>query len=100
MQEDLARIGAHIDDFRYCPHHPEGTVERYSIFCGCRKPAPGMIASLLNEWSIDIKSSILIGDKSSDLKAASVAKIAAIKYKGDDLHDILLNYLNDDFGAS
>ncbi|MGY4364290.1 histidinol-phosphate phosphatase family protein [Bradyrhizobium sp. LB1.3] len=27
MSEELAQIGAHIDAFEYCPHHPEASVE-------------------------------------------------------------------------
>jgi D-glycero-D-manno-heptose 1,7-bisphosphate phosphatase len=43
MQERLNEQGAHIDAFYYCPHHPEGTVEAFSIHCTCRKPEAGML---------------------------------------------------------
>ena len=29
MSHDLAEIGAHIDEFQYCPYHEEGTVEQW-----------------------------------------------------------------------
>ena len=32
--------GAVVDGYYYCPHHPEGTVERYRMVCRCRKPGP------------------------------------------------------------
>ncbi len=41
MQKDLRRAGAHFDDLRYCPYHPDGTVEAYRRVhdCGSRSPA-------------------------------------------------------------
>jgi D-glycero-D-manno-heptose 1,7-bisphosphate phosphatase len=82
MNEDLRTIGAHIDDFRYCPHHVEGAVAPYAIACDCRKPAPGMLTSLLEAWPVDASVSVLIGDKQSDLEAASAAQVRAIQFKG------------------
>ena len=29
MADDLAKIGAHIDAFEYCPYHPDAVIERY-----------------------------------------------------------------------
>ena len=43
MNEELARQGARIDAFYYCPHHPAGRVPAYTRICDCRKPAPGML---------------------------------------------------------
>lgn len=85
MNEDLYRSGAHIDDFRYCPHHVDGTVEDYSKKCTCRKPEPGMLQDLLGCWPIDIQRSVLIGDKDSDLEAAANAGVKGVRYIGGNL---------------
>jgi D-glycero-D-manno-heptose 1,7-bisphosphate phosphatase len=31
MADELAKMGARIDDFAYFPHHPEAIVERYRV---------------------------------------------------------------------
>jgi D-glycero-D-manno-heptose 1,7-bisphosphate phosphatase len=59
----------------HCPHHPEGSVPELAIACDCRKPAPGLIVRAAVEQGIDLKRSILVGDKESDLKAADAAGI-------------------------
>lgn len=79
MQADLAGIGAHIDDFRFCPHHVDAKVAAYSCDCAWRKPAPGMILDLLAHWRIDRERSLLIGDKDSDLAAAAAAGVRGVK---------------------
>ena len=56
-----------IDAFYYCPHHPEGVVEKYKKFCDCRKPASGMFREAILEWDINPVQSIAIGDKEKDL---------------------------------
>lgn len=67
---DLAKNGIEILDHLYCPHHPLGVIEEYAISCNCRKPAPGMLLSIKNKYGIDMRNSILIGDKVSDIEAA------------------------------
>jgi len=80
MADDLAKIGAHIDAFEYCPYHPDALIERYRRVSHRRKPAPGMINDLLKRYPVDITRSILIGDKPSDLEAARAAGIKGYLY--------------------
>jgi len=76
MNEELRAAGAHVDDIRYCPHHPQANVAAYRTACSCRKPAPGMLLDLMNCWPVVRKGSIMIGDKESDAAAGRAAGIA------------------------
>ena len=71
--KDLASNGIKILDYVFCPHHPDGIIKKYSINCDCRKPNPGMILSSAQKHKISLKTSILIGDKLSDIQAAKNA---------------------------
>jgi len=68
LLEWAAEADARIDGIYYCPHHPEGSVERYSIYCKCRKPAPGMVLRAADELGIDLARSFVVGDKISDIR--------------------------------
>ena len=76
---------AHVDEFRYCPFHPDATVVEYRCDLECRKPKPGMIVDLMRTWPIDASRSVLIGDKGSDCMAAAAAGIRCHLFRGGDL---------------
>jgi len=77
MNEELRAAGAHIDDMRYCPHHPEAEVPAYRIACSCRKPAAGMLLELMDRWPVVEEESVMIGDNERDAAAGRAAGIAA-----------------------
>lgn len=85
MAEDLAAVGAHVDEIAWCPHHEAGTVPAYAVACDCRKPKPGMLLRLLDCWPVDRGRSVLIGDKPRDLAAAEAAGIRGLLYTDGDL---------------
>jgi D-glycero-D-manno-heptose 1,7-bisphosphate phosphatase len=67
---DLKQHGIDILDVFYCPHHPNGKVERYTKSCGCRKPNSGMFFAAMQKYNIDLDKSFMVGDKLSDIEAA------------------------------
>lgn len=87
INRQLRTSGASIDDFRYCPFHPEGVVEAYRGAHPWRKPEPGMLLDLMEHWPVDAGHSLLIGDQPSDLAAARAAGIAALHFTGGSLYE-------------
>jgi D-glycero-D-manno-heptose 1,7-bisphosphate phosphatase len=78
LNRRLKRVGAHIDAFYFCPHHPNATLERYRSACVCRKPEPGMILQAAQQLGIDLESSVMIGDTTQDIEAGRRAGIRTI----------------------
>lgn len=70
LQNMLARKGAHIDDFFFCPHHPEAGMAPYKMVCNCRKPAPGLLHEAAARHHLDLAQSYVIGDKLIDVELA------------------------------
>lgn len=73
IQQQLCAIGAHIDAFYYCPHHPTKGLGQYKQDCCCRKGEPGMLLQAAKEHSIDLKKSFIVGDKLADVEAGMAA---------------------------
>lgn len=64
MNKCLSEYNAKIDAFYCCPHAPEEG-------CNCRKPRTELYLQAVREWNIDLKKSYMVGDKVSDIIAAS-----------------------------
>lgn len=77
METLLGQEGAYLDAIYYCPHHPhtgyEGERRELKIDCECRKPKPGMLLKAVQDFSIDLAQSWMVGDGKNDVKAGSNA---------------------------
>lgn len=100
MQSHLTSRGARIDDFRYCPHHPNGSVTGYLEDHFWRKPKPGMILDLMKHWPVRREGSFAIGDRDSDLEAAAGAGIPGFLFSGGDLDAFVARVLAEMSGAT
>lgn len=85
MREELARDGARIDDIRFSPHHPQGTVAAYAKDHQWRKPSPGMLHDLIEHWPVQLGGSFVIGDQSSDIEAGRALGLPGFLFPGGDL---------------
>ncbi|MBI5480721.1 MAG: HAD family hydrolase [Deltaproteobacteria bacterium] len=69
LGELLATAGARVDADYHCPHHPELGLGPYRVACACRKPRPGMLLEAARDLGLDLRRSVLVGDKLIDLEA-------------------------------
>lgn len=67
--------GILISDVLFCPYHPEHGVGSYKRHSPDRKPSPGMLLKALKKHDLDMANSIMVGDKESDMQAASKAGV-------------------------
>lgn len=99
IRDELARDGARIDDFRFCPYHPDAVVESYRRVSAWRKPEPGMLLDLIERWNVDRRGSFLVGDKQSDMAAAAAARVPGFLFGGGDLDEFVSKCLEAVHGA-
>lgn len=67
-----------VDAVYYCPHHPEGKIEKYRKECNCRKPKTRMIEKACQEFQIDKKKSYMVGDRASDILLGQNAGLTTV----------------------
>ena len=73
LNEKLDALGAGVDAFYFCPHHPAVTGP-----CSCRKPAGGMVEKALFDFEADPECCVLYGDKETDLQAAAACGVRGV----------------------
>ncbi|CAN5866312.1 D-glycero-beta-D-manno-heptose 1,7-bisphosphate 7-phosphatase [soil metagenome] len=78
LDELVATVGARLDGTYFCPHHPDAGLGEYRRACRCRKPGPGMLEQAAAEHDLDLRRSILVGDKATDLEAGRAVGAVAV----------------------
>ena len=63
--------GGHVRAFLVCPHTPTDG-------CDCRKPEPGLLRRAHEEYQVDLKQAILVGDSVRDVQTAATVGMPAI----------------------
>lgn len=67
-----------VDAVYYCPHHPEGNLEKYRKVCQCRKPKIGMFQEACRKFDIDLARSYMVGDRAGDIVAGQNVGVKTI----------------------
>jgi D,D-heptose 1,7-bisphosphate phosphatase len=81
LQHKLNKMGAHIDNFYFCPFHETQGIGKYKQKSFFRKPNPGMLLQAMREFNICNKKSFMIGDKPTDRLASKKAGVKFIYKK-------------------
>lgn len=83
-EEELGKMNRYlmqrtnVDAVYYCPHHPEGRIEKYRKICHCRKPKTGLFQAALENFDIDMANSYMVGDRAGDILAGQSAGVRTI----------------------
>jgi D-glycero-D-manno-heptose 1,7-bisphosphate phosphatase len=88
IQDELKLCGTKVISRFYVCGHLEDT-------CGCRKPAPGLLLSILNDYDVPVSKVIFIGDSLSDKLAADTVDIRFVQIQRDPCEEIFaLQHIN------
>jgi D-glycero-D-manno-heptose 1,7-bisphosphate phosphatase len=87
MREEFLAAGAPLAGVYFCAHHPTEGLGEYRRACECRKPAPGMLLAAARDFGINLRSSAMFGDKTSDLEAARAAGVPLRVLLGTDARE-------------
>lgn len=73
MLAEFEKNDAKIDKVYCAPGHPRGNYTSNNL--KLRKPQPGMLLIARDEFNLDMKRSIMVGDNITDIQAATAAGI-------------------------
>ena len=68
MQLALVHVGGCVEHVYFCPHHPDD-------HCDCRKPKPGLLLEIAEDYPDLFNDAIFIGDSLRDIHAAQAVEI-------------------------
>lgn len=70
MRQEFASRGVPLAAVYFCPFHPVHGVGEYKREHEERKPQPGMLLRAAKELGVELKESVMVGDRCSDMNAA------------------------------
>jgi histidinol-phosphate phosphatase family protein len=78
MCDAIRAHGGRIDRVYVCPHAPWDD-------CSCRKPKPGLLLQAQEDFGVDLRRSVLVGDSPADVQAGRAvgARTALIAPAGE-----------------
>ena len=63
MINELEAVGGRIQLIAFCPHHPD-------VGCDCRKPKPGLLQAINEQFPLDPDTTWMVGDNAKDIECA------------------------------
>ncbi|MBI3901590.1 MAG: HAD family hydrolase [Nitrosomonadales bacterium] len=104
MLGQFAKQDITITAVYHCPYHPQAGIGDFRKESFDRKPNPGMLLRAQSDLALDLKESMLVGDKESDIEAAINAGVgcsvliapqdAMAATKGNHAFSSLLNFMD------
>ena len=65
----------------YCPYHPDHGVGEYKQESNDRKPNPGMLKRVMDDFNFTADELVMIGDNKVDIQAAQAIDMASVLVK-------------------
>ncbi len=78
MRDQLRTEGVELDAVYYCPFHPEHGIGEYKREHEDRKPGTGMLLRGAREFGVELRESVMVGDRCSDVAAANAAELRQV----------------------
>ena len=78
-----------VDDIAVCLHDDADN-------CFCRKPKAGMLVELAKKWDIDLKNSVMVGDRGKDIVAGEAVGCTTVLINKDYNKGVSADYLAND----
>jgi mannose-1-phosphate guanylyltransferase/phosphomannomutase len=83
----LAKSGAFVDDYYYCPHHPDSGFDHeipdLKMVCQCRKPNIGLFIRASENYPTLLSDSFMVGDSWRDIEAGKAFGIKTVYINRD-----------------
>ncbi len=73
LDRHFRQLGAGVDAWFFCPHHPQANRPEYRSECTCRKPSPGMLLAAAAQHQVSLPDSFMVGDRLTDIAAGFAA---------------------------
>jgi histidinol-phosphate phosphatase family protein len=73
---ELLLNGISVIGLYVCPHH-------WDTNCDCRKPKPGMLNQAIQDYQLNRRALVYVGDEEKDLDAAAAAGIVGVRISND-----------------
>ena len=81
MSDELLKMGAKVDEYLFCPFHPDGENKKYAKIATLESHVPLMMFEGGERHQVDFARSVMIGDKVSDALHAISLKTFILKSK-------------------